>query len=35
MRINQSVIIFPREEYFNSIEDVFEYYMDIKNNKKG
>ena len=33
--INQSVIIFLREEHFNSILDVPGYYMDIKNNKKG
>ena len=33
--MNQSVIVFPREEYLNSIEDVFEYYTDLNNNKKG
>ena len=35
MSINQSVTVFPREEYFDFIEDVFEYYTDRNNNKKG
>ena len=34
MIINQSVIVFPREKYSNSIEGVFEYYTDRKNSIK-
>ena len=34
MSFNESVIIFPKEEYSNSIYDVFEYDTDSKDNNK-
>ena len=34
MSINQSVILYPRERYFYSIEVVIQYYTDCKNKKR-
>ena len=35
MGISQFVIIFPKENFFNSIQVVIEHYTDCENKRKG